>query len=313
MYLERINKVKKYLIENNIDGYIVFLSDDHGSEYICKHFKSIAYLSNFTGSAGTLLITKEKSYLWTDGRYFLQASQQLASSNVILKKISIDESLLDFINEHINSLSFDFSIASVGFVNNLLKIKPSIKLIDKDVLKEIWVNRPSLPNSKIYSLDKDLYKYESKSKLSKTLKSIKSKKNYGVLISALDDIAWLLNSRGKDIKYNPVFISYLFLAKVNGVEEYTLYVNKAKLTLDYLKYLLEQNIKVKPYKKIYNDVFLFDDVIYYDANKTNFKLYSLMKNKRHKVLYPTLKKAIKDNVDIKNSKQAHIQYGIAMC
>lgn len=313
MYLERINKVKEYLISNNIDGYIVFLSDDHGSEYIPRHFKGIDYLSNFSGSAGTLLITKNDSFLWTDGRYFLQASQQLKKSNVILKKIGVDETLMEYISLNIKSLSFDFSVASVGFVSQLIKRCPQIILYDKDVLNDIWDNRPKLPTSKINLLSSDLYKNDCRYKCHKTLNYIKTKKNHGVLISALDDIAWVLNCRGKDIKYNPVFVSFLFLSVIDGIEEYTLYINKSKLTLDIMKYFDTMGIKVKPYKQIYKDIRKFDYTIYFDSTKTNYKLYTLMKNKKNKILYPTIFKAIKNNVDIKNSKEAHLHDAIAMC
>ena len=110
MYIDRINYVKEYLRKNDIDAYIVFISDDHGSEYISDRYKSVRYLSGFTGSAGTLLITKENSYLWTDGRYFLQASNQLKVSNTILKKIGEDESIVEYIKENVNSLVFDLLV-----------------------------------------------------------------------------------------------------------------------------------------------------------------------------------------------------------
>ena len=313
MYIDRINYVKEYLRKNDIDAYIVFISDDHGSEYISDRYKSVRYLSGFTGSAGTLLITKENSYLWTDGRYFLQASNQLKVSNTILKKIGEDESIVEYIKENVNSLVFDFKVANVSFVDALLANKPSLRLIDNDLVNAIWSDRKKMSTSKVFALKENAYKYNAFSKCHKTINNIKRKGNYGVLISALDDIAFLCNLRGKDIKYNPVFMSFMFLSKIDGKEIYTLYINKAKLDENIQELLKENNIEVKPYLSIYKDVKNFNDIIYYNKSKTNFKLYTLMKKKKNVNLWPTLNKAIKTNIDIKDSINAHILDGVAMC
>lgn len=313
MYKERILKVKQHLIENNIDGFIFFISDDHGSEYITQRYKTVAYLSAFTGSAGTLLITKENAYLWTDGRYFLQAEKQLEKSDCILMKIGQDESLQDFISKNITNLALDFKVANVEFVLNLLKKNKNIKLFDEgSFIDSIWKNRPLLSKSKIYCLDESSYKYSANKKCYKTLKKYKNNNEYGVLVSALDDIAYLLNLRGKDIKYNPVFMSFMFLKKVHGKHEYTLYTSLNKLTDNVKKYLNDQSIIVKPYNKIYKDVSDFNDIIYFDKSKTNYKLFTLMKRKKNSTLYPTLAKAIKNEIEIKDSKKAHELDAIAM-
>ena len=313
MYIDRINYVKEYLRKNDIDAYIVFISDDHGSEYISDRYKSVRYLSGFTGSAGTLLITKENSYLWTDGRYFLQASNQLKVSNTILKKIGEDESIVEYIKENVNSLVFDFKVANVSFVDALLANKPSLRLIDNDLVNVIWKDRKKMSTSKVFALKENAYKYNAFSKCHKTINNIKRKGNYGVLISALDDIAFLCNLRGKDIKYNPVFMSFMFLSKIDGKETYTLYINKAKLDENIQELLKENNIEVKPYLSVYKDVKNFNDVIYYNKSKTNYKLYTLMEKKKNVNLWPTLNKAIKNNIDIKDSINAHILDGVAMC
>lgn len=313
MYIDRINYVKEYLRKNDIDAYIVFISDDHGSEYISDRYKSVRYLSGFTGSAGTLLITKENSYLWTDGRYFLQASNQLKVSNTILKKIGEDESIVEYIKENVNSLVFDFKVANVSFVDALLANKPSLRLIDNDLVNAIWSDRKKMSTSKVFALERKSYKYDAFSKCHKTINNIKRKGNYGVLISALDDIAFLCNLRGKDIKYNPVFMSFMFLSKIDGKETYTLYINKAKLDENIQELLKENNIEVKPYLSVYKDVKNFNDIIYYNKSKTNYKLYTLMKKKKNVNLWPTLNKAIKTNIDIKDSINAHILDGVAMC
>lgn len=314
MFKKRIQFIQEYLIKNNIDAYIAFLSDDHGSEYITSRYKSIAFLCGFTGSAATLLISKTNAYLWTDGRYFLQANMQLKQSDTILKKIGIDESIQDFIKENISSLVFDFEVASVSFVNSILKVKKGIKLYDENnLIDKVWTNRPNLSNKKIFLLPECVCKYSASEKCVKAIKHISSKNNFGILISALDDIAYMLNARGFDIPCNPVFMSFLFLSKVEGVMTFTLYINKSKISDEVYKKLQTQNIIIKPYLKIYDDVKTFKYKIYYDYNKTNYKLFSLMKNKKERFLWPSKAKAIKNLLEIKETKNAHIKDGVAMC
>ena len=313
MYKTRIKQVQEYLNKNDIDGFIFFISDDHGSEYITSTYKSVAYLSGFTGSAGTLLITKDNSYLWTDGRYFLQASEQLKVSNTTLKKIGEDETITEYISCNLKSIAFDFKVANVAFVSYLLSLS-NIKLVNEEkLLDKIWTNRPKLSKKKISVLPDRATHMSINKKCYKTLSSIKRKDNYGVLITALDDIAYVLNARGKDIKYNPVFNSFMFLTKVNGVNTYTLYMSKSKLSLEAKEKFIEQGIDVKPYNQIYKDIANFNYKIYYNSNKTNYLLYTLMHNKQAIELWPTLSKAIKRKVEINDSKKAHIKDAVAMC
>lgn len=314
MYKKNINQIQNYLIKQNIDAYILFLSDDHGSEYINDAYKSIAFICGFTGSAGTLLITKTSSYLWTDGRYFLQASTQLKASDTILMKIGIDISIIDFIKENVNSLAFDFKVASVSFINSLLKVKPNLFLIDEsNLLDDIWVNRPKIHNKKVFLLPNKVCLHSANKKCEKTIKYIKSKKKFSVLISALDDIAYLLNARGKDIVHNPVFISFLLLSKVDNKLTYTLFINNKKLTKEVKEKFISEGLIIKPYEHVYKYISQIDHCIYFDSSKTNYKLYSLMKNKKDMMLYPTIAKAIKNHLEIKETKKAHIKDGIAMC
>ncbi|MDY2888311.1 MAG: aminopeptidase P family protein [Candidatus Caccosoma sp.] len=312
MYSERIKQVQNYLISNNIDGYIEFICDDHGSEYVNDHYKGVAFLSAFTGSAATLLITKNASYLWTDGRYFLQASKQLLSSNTTLKKIGIDESIIDFINNNLKSVAFDFRVANVSFVKQL--VANNIEIVNAEkLLDSIWTNRPKLPKKEIISLPLNVVSNKASVKCHKELNHIKSKKEYFILVTALDDIAYLLNARGFDIKCNPVFISFLLLNKTNDKEIYTLYIDKAKVNSKMQEYFKNENINLKPYNSIYNDIKKINSTIYFDSNKTNYKLYSSMKNGKDITLWVSNKKAIKSKVEIIEDKKVHIKDAISMC
>ena len=243
MYKKRIKSIQDYLIKNNIDAFVFFLSDDHGSEYIADAYKCISFICGFTGSAGTLLVTKTNSYLWTDGRYFLQASMQLKASGTTLMKILEDISLVDFIKENVSSLAFDFKVANVSFINSLLNKKPDLRLVDEyKLLDSIWANRPKLTNKKVFLLPSKVCLHNSQTKCYKTLKNIKYKGDYSVLLSALDDVAYTLNARGQDILFNPVFASFMLLTNINNKHTYTLYINKNKLSNEVKENFKQNNI-----------------------------------------------------------------------
>lgn len=315
MFIKRIGIIKQYLIENNIDGYVIQLNDDHGSEYVPNRYKTIAFLTNFTGSNAILIITQKESYLWTDGRYFIQAKQQLEASNVKLMRIGIDEDIISFIIDNMSSLAFDFKTTDTLFVANFMSRKPELKLIDDgSIIDEIWLDRPKVSKKKVFLLPEDKFILSAKEKCHRTISNIKTKdKKYGVLVSALDDIAWILNARGKDVTYNPVFIAFMFLVKNENTEYYNLYIDSSKLTKEIKEKLIKENITIKPYNSIYKDIGLFTYKVYYDCDKTNYKLFSLMSHPRNKTLWPTIKKSIKTSVDIKETKKAHIKDAIAMC
>lgn len=311
MYLERIQEIQNYIKTKNIDAYICFLSDDHGSEYIPEAYKSLSFLCGFTGSSGTLLITQSQSFLWTDGRYFLQAEKQLKESQTILKKSGIDEPIDDFINQNVATLAFDFKVCNISFIE---KLKKSIHFVDDaSIIHEIWKDKPSLPNKKIFLLPKTQFKLQSFEKCHKTITFMRNTQNFGILVTALDDIAWLLNARGKDIYFNPVFISFLFLSKIKNQETYTLYIPLTKLSKEIKEEFSKEQIIVKPYNDIYKDIQKFPYLIYYDNQKTNYKLYTIMQKKKNTTLWPTLQKAIKNNLDIQQSKKIHIYDGMIMC
>lgn len=313
MYINRILKIKEYLLKKDIDAYICFIGDDHGSEYINDRFKIVSFLSGFTGSNGILLITKEKSYLWTDGRYFLQAKNQLEQSKCILMKMGEDINIIDFICKNISSLCFDYRLANVSFINQLIKKNKNINLINEERLIDlIWDDRPKLPQARLRLIDQKFVKVSANKKCYKTINKYNNHSDYGVLVSALDDIAYLCNLRGKDIKYNPVFMSYMFLTKVSNTYTYTLYVDLKKITESVRQYLLDNDIKIKSYNKIYSDIKDFKEKIYYDKTKTNYKLLTLMSKPKNSTLYPSIAKAIKNNLEIKQTKKAHILDGVAM-
>ena len=314
MYKERIENVQNYLRANNLDAYIVFSSDFHGSEYILDYFKVRAYLSGFTGSAGTLLITKENSYLWTDGRYFLQASKQLEDSKAVLMKMGEKDvpTILEFIKqENLHNIMLNFKVISSYFYQELNAID-GVKLVSEkpNFMKKIWPDRPALPKDKLWLIPDKQAGESASEKLNRLRKALKEHKAKYALIASLDDIAWLYNIRGNDILYNPVALAYSIVSEDKAI----LYINKKKVTRKVLAYFEANDIELKNYDDIYDDAVNLDDKTTIDPNKTNMALALSLKEKEEVSPFPTtMFKAIKNEVEIKNIRKAHLKDGVAMC
>ena len=309
-----IKKIQEYLIENNLDAYIVFTNDDHGSEYVVDYFKARAFLSGFTGSAGTLLITRNKSYLWTDGRYFLQAEKQLEATNTVLMKMG--EEGVPSIYQFIASLSrnpkvaFDYKLVTTLFVTTLLERIKGVEIYnEEDLIDKIWCKRPKMVKSKAYFISDKEAGESLESKMERLIAAILENNAKYALISSLDDLAWLFNLRGNDITHNPVNYAYALISKDKKI----IYIDHEKLNKKCLARFNELNIDVKEYADIYNDIALIDDNVLFDITKTNYKLYSLIKKRVFINTFPTTAfKAIKNPTELKNIKKAHIIDGVAM-
>ncbi len=311
---EAIKQIQSYLVKNGIDAFIVFTADDHGSEYIDNHFKFREYLSGFDGSAGTLIVCRDSAYLWTDGRYFIQAERQLSNSGIILMKDGEKDvpSIVEFISNLASepSVAFDFSTATVAFVNSLKSAIPSVKLTNETSLQdEVWANRPSLPLSKVYMIDDCNVGESVKSKLATLKADTKKQGCEHALISSLDDVAWLFNLRGSDVAYNPVNYAYA----ISSVDKTTLYINQNKLYDVTTHTLSAQNVQIKPYFAIYDDAKALVGKVLVDTAKTNYLLYCCLQDKKETCLFPTtIRKSIKNKVEIENIVKAHVEDGVAL-
>ena len=300
----------------NIDAYIIPTCDYHNSEYVGEYFKSRQFLSGFTGSAGTLLVTKERGYLWTDGRYFIQAAKQLEGKGIDLMKIDEDITIEDFLADY---LKFKQIVAFDGKVmptNMALKLKEKLPdaqfLTDLDLINQVWQDRPKMPFSLIYKLDTF---FCGKSYLEKLEEIRNEMKNHGAnchIITSLEDQAWLYNLRSNDIIHTPVFLAYTIITE-NTV---TLYVDPSKIDYSINKYLSENKIEVKPYFNIYDEIKeITDKTILMDLNKINYQLYLGLESKNtiiNDVDPSLLLKSIKNKTEIENIKKAHIKDGVAM-
>ncbi len=314
-----IETIQNKLRERGIAAYIIPTSDYHQSEYISDYFKVRSYLSGFTGSAGTLLITQNDARLWTDGRYFLQAEQQLEDSGITLMKMGDPKvrTIYDYLSDILtngNKLLFDGKMVSVKFIETLEKRINNniIYLTNDDIVNSVWPNRPQLPKDKIYILDEFFAGSSYKTKLKQVLDKMEEKKIDTLVLTALEDEAWLYNLRGNDVLYTPVFLAYTIINK----NETILYVDKEKINQEVHEYLKDNDIKVKDYFAIYKDLEkIKNKKILIDPNKTNYEIYRLIaaNNEIKFSTNPTtLLKCIKNETEINNTILAHIKDGVAV-
>lgn len=315
----RIESLRKVMKEKHIDAFIIPSSDNHGSEYVSEYFRVRAWISGFTGSAGTVVITLKEAHLWTDGRYFLQAADQIKESEFVLERMGEPgvKTYTQWIVDNLSSgdtVSFNGKVLTTyelhelegAFKEKSINIRP-----EEDIFNELWNDRPTMPREKVFIHE---VKYAGKTlleKLSQVRDELQRESVDNFLLASLDDIAWLLNLRGNDVKCNPVFLSYLLLKK----ESCTLYIDKEKLDNKVITYLNENGVEIKEYEDIINDLKKLSGSIVFDPSKTNVWLASSIPsgvNIKEEKAITTLLKAKKNKVELKNIENAHVKDGIAM-
>ena len=317
--MSNLNNLREVMKKENVDYYIIPSGDSHQSEYVPEYYKGRAYVSGFTGSAGTLLVGLEESYLWTDGRYFIQAEKELNGSGIKLMKMNIPgyPSLLEWIKNNIKegkTLAFDGSTISVNEYKNYKELAKkngfNIKM-DKDFLNEIWSDRPELSKEKIFIHDTKYCGKFTSEKLEEVRAEMTTLEGENYVVTSLDDIAWLFNIRGNDIAYNPVALAYALISDKEAV----LYINEEKVTNDDKRTLEAQGVTLKSYNDIYEDIKNVTGSIIIDGAKVNGKLYSLI-SEDVKIIenlnITTSLKAVKNEVEIKNMEVSQVRDGVAM-
>ncbi|PMC70240.1 peptidase M24 [Fusobacterium nucleatum] len=311
---KRIKEARKVMGKYKVDAYIVTSSDYHQSEYIDDYFKGREYLSGFTGSAGVLVIFKDEACLWTDGRYHIQAENQLKGSEIKLFKQgnlgvpTYKEYIVSKLVEN-SKIGIDAKILLSSDVNEILS-KKKYKIIDFDLLAEVWDKRKALPNEKIFILE-DKYTGKSyKEKVKEIRKVLKEKGADYNIISSLDDIAWIYNFRGEDVQHNPVALSFTVISEKKA----SLYINKNKLNEEAKKYFKDNKVEVKGYFEFFEDIKKLKGNILVDFNKISYAIYeAISKNTVINSMNPsTYLKAHKNKIEIANTKDIHIQDGVAM-
>lgn len=308
------------MAQNDIHAYIIPTQDSHESEYVSEHFMARKYMSGFTGSAGTLIVTMDEAGLWTDGRYFIQAANQLEGTTITLYKMGEENvpTTIEFLKDRLKenqTIGFDGKVNSASYgleLKEKLKDKNISIVADKDLVDLIWQDRPSLSTEPAFLLD---LKYAGKSfneKLEDLRQIMREKEVTSHIITTLDDIAWLFNIRGNDIPYNPVVLAYAVVT----LEQVFLFADKSKFSDEIKAKFNADNIVLKDYDEIYNFVkkLLSTEVVLLDKKKVNYAIYSNL-SPLIKIVdseNPTVQmKAIKNPVEIENLKKAHIKDGVA--
>ena len=274
---ERIEKLRKEMEAEKIDFYLIPTADDHSSEYISDFYKVRNYYAGFTGSAGTLLIGMDMAGLWTDGRYFIQAENQLAGSQVELFRMGNAgvPTVSDYLKEHVpegGTLAFDGQVVDFaqgeGY-EEMLASKHGRLLWNRDLAGSLWEERPERSAEPVYILDE---KYAGKSrgeKLSELRRYMEKKGGDRVLLSSLEDIAWLMNLRGSDVSHTPVFLAFALIEQ----DTVQLYADGRAFSEAVTETLAGDRIILKPYMEIYEDLKkLSEGKLMYDSEKVNYAL-----------------------------------------
>ena len=321
MIKKRIETLRELMKEQGMDLYLVPTSDFHQSEYVGDHFMARKYMSGFTGSAGVLVVAHNQAGLWTDGRYFIQAEHQLEGSGITLFKMGVEgvPSVEAFITNTIpenGTLGFDGRVvdARLGLkLEEILKEKNAKIAYDEDLVNAVWEDRPQLSQEPAFLLEEKYAGKKTSDKLSDLRKAMEKEGATAFVLTSLDDIAWLFNIRGNDIPCNPVVLSYAMVTK----NDVTFFANPSVLSDEIKEYFSKNQISVKPYEAIYEEVTKIADqeTILYDGAKVNYKLYKLMPENAKKVDKQnptTLQKAIKNEVEIENLRKSHLKDGIAV-
>lgn len=318
---ERVRKLRELMKAQGITAYIVNTADPHQSEYVADYYKGRVWISGFTGSAGTVVITQDEAILWTDGRYFIQAEKELEGSEYKLFKIAIPgfptytEWLKDNLKDG-DTLGFDGKVFAQSSVENLEKEfkGKDIRFIDEyDLVGEIWEDRPALPKEKAFIHELKYTGKTGKEKIEEIRAEMKKYNADYFLIGSLDDIAWSYNIRGKDVQNNPVVISYALISKTQAY----LFVDKGKISPEVESFLKENGVEVAEYEEVIHYVKEIDksSKVYIDKNRINRWLYKAIPSEC-KIIdgmdITTKLKGIKNPTEIENQKNAYIKDGVAL-
>lgn len=318
---EKLSSLRKLMDEKGIDAYIIPTYDPHQSEYVGEHWQARVWISGFTGSAGTVVVTKDEAGLWTDGRYFIQAENQLKGSEIKLFKMGIPgyptymEWIRDTLKEE-ETVGFDgklFPQSDVLEMQKKLENK-KIKIVEEyDLISSIWTDRPELPMDEIFIHDVKYAGKTPKEKLEDVRKEMEKLEVEYYILGSLDDIAWVYNIRGKDVEYNPVVTSYALIS----MDKAYLFVHKVKVSKEVENFLNKNGIEIREYNEVRDYVENIKDGsrVFIDPSRVNRWLYNGIP-KGCKIVeetnITTNLKAIKNSIEIENLKRCYIKDGVAL-
>ena len=319
---QRLEALREVMRRENLDAFIFPSTDPHNSEYVPDRWKGREWISGFNGSAGTAVVTMHSAALWTDSRYFIAAADQLSGTEFQLMKLKIEGT--PTISEWLGSELREVSSAQVG-VDGMCNSAANVEVLVSDLRREggitvrtnldpldiVWTDRPQIPASKVEIQPVELAGETVASKLTRIRKALRDLHADGMLMSALDDVAWTLNLRGTDVHCTPVFVSYLLISTTSA----TLYINKEKLTPEVEAHLESQGVKMAGYDDVRKGIKEYAEYnILLDPNETNYTLSRLVDVQeviRHKSPIPAMK-AIKNEAEIRGYRSAMLKEGIAL-
>ena len=320
MITERLAALRKEMAKRNISIYVVPTADFHESEYVGEHFKARKFITGFTGSAGTAVITMEEAGLWTDGRYFVQAEKQLQGSTVTLYRMG--EEGIPTVNEFIEqklkeggTIGFDGRVVNTRWglqLKEIAKKKNGALYVEEDLIDLIWKDRPALAKTPMFILEEKYSGKSTKTKLEELRAAMEKEGADTHILTSLYDIAWLLNVRGNDIECVPVVLSFLILTKTDC----TWFLQEEILTDEIRAYLNENHIKTRPYEEVYAAAAELpaDAKVLLDRACVNYRICNNLKDSITIVdgANPTeLMKAIKNPIEVDNTRAAHVKDGVA--
>ena len=319
---QRLASLRDLMRREKLDAFIFPSTDPHNSEYVPDRWKGREWISGFNGSAGTAVVTLHSAALWTDSRYFLAAEEQLSGTEFQLMKLKIEGT--PTISEWLGQQLCHAASAEVGvdgMVNSMASVEALICDLrhqggitvrtNLDPLASLWKDRPAIPADKVSIQPLEFAGETTERKLARIREALRALHVDGMLVSALDDIAWTLNLRGTDVHCNPVFVSYLLISS----SSVTLYINKEKITPEVELYLQEQGVDIAPYDEVKQGVRQYGDYnILLDPNETNYTLSQLFRVQevvRKNSPIPAMK-AIKNEAEIRGYRSAMLKDGIAL-
>ena len=318
---KRITALRAIMKREGIDYYYIPTADFHESEYVVEYFKARKFITGFTGSAGVAVIGQEEAWLWTDGRYFIQAAAQIEGSGFGLMKMGQEgvPTVMQYLGEKLQEgqcIGFDARVVNTNDAKEFAKIaakKHGSLKIDKDLLDEVWTDRPALVHQPADVLKDEFNGEATASKLARVREQMENEEAQYHIISTLDDIAWILNVRGNDIPHVPVVLSFLVIGK----EDAMWFVEENALSNAVKEMAAECGITIRPYEDVYAYAATIPEnsTVLLDKRKVNYRITNALSETVHivsKANPSQLMKAIKNEIELENTRKAHLLDGIAV-
>ena len=318
---KRITALRAIMKREGIDYYYIPTADFHESEYVVEYFKARKFITGFTGSAGVAVIGQEEAWLWTDGRYFIQAAAQIEGSGFGLMKMGQEgvPTVMQYLGEKLQEgqcIGFDARVVNTNDAKEFAKIaakKHGSLKIDKDLLDEVWTDRPALVHQPADVLKDEFNGEATASKLARVREQMEKEEAQYHIISTLDDIAWILNVRGNDIPHVPVVLSFLVIGK----EDAMWFVEENALSNAVKEMAAECGITIRPYEDVYAYAATIPEnsTVLLDKRKVNYRITNALSETVHivsKANPSQLMKAIKNEIELENTRKAHLLDGIAV-